>query len=162
MHCHISRRTPAGSYWLKLVTGNRELGGGQALYAVKFVQRGELVDEAIKKEVINHCMLMHDNIARFREVILCPRHLAIVMEFAQGGDLFNAVQQSNGHKMNEPMARYFFQQLIAGLGYMHCQVNVNVFDAGRLTGSFLPFGDLSREAPRPSCVRRTVHRRGPP
>jgi len=93
----------------------------QALYAVKFIQRGELVDESIKKEVINHCMLMHENIARFREVILCPRHLAIVMEFAQGGDLFNAVQQSNGHKMNEPMARYFFQQLIAGLGYMHCQ-----------------------------------------
>jgi serine/threonine-protein kinase SRK2 len=97
-------------------------GRKQALYAVKFVQRGELVDEAIKKEVINHCMLMHENIARFREVILCPRHLAIVMEFAQGGDLFAAVQQSKGHKMNEPMARYFFQQLIAGLGYMHCQV----------------------------------------
>ena len=107
----------------KLVTGNRDWGAGtQALYAVKFIQRGELVDESIKKEVINHCMLMHENIARFREVILCPRHLAIVMEFAQGGDLFNAVQQSNGHKMNEPMARYFFQQLIAGLGYMHCQV----------------------------------------
>mmetsp|Transcript_25849 Transcript_25849/g.49104 ORF Transcript_25849/g.49104 Transcript_25849/m.49104 type:complete len:387 (+) Transcript_25849:259-1419(+) len=93
----------------------------QALFAVKFVERGELVDEAIKKEVINHCMLCHENIARFREVILRPRHLAIVMEFAQGGDLFNAVQQAKTHKMNEPMARYFFQQLIAGIGYMHSQ-----------------------------------------
>lgn len=44
------------------------------------------------------------------------------MEFAQGGDLFNAVQQAKTHKMNEPMARYFFQQLIAGIGYMHSQV----------------------------------------
>jgi len=93
----------------------------QALFAVKFVERGELVDEAIKKEVVNHCMLSHENIARFREVILRPRHLAIVMEYAQGGDLFNAVQQAKGHRMNEPMARYFFQQLIAGLGYMHSQ-----------------------------------------
>lgn len=37
-------------------------------------------------------MLCHENIAKFREVILCGKYLAIVMEYADGGDLFQAVQ----------------------------------------------------------------------
>jgi len=93
----------------------------QAKYAVKFVERGELTDNVIMKEVTNHCMLCHENIAKFREVILCGKYLAIVMEYADGGDLFQAVQESKSQRMNEAMARYFFQQLIAGLSYVHAQ-----------------------------------------
>lgn len=116
------------------------------------------------QEVTNHCMLCHENIAKFREVILCGKYLAIVMEYADGGDLFQAVQvccrstpprllerkptqarawsvaahlgadphrgawlaggtqESKSQRMNEAMARYFFQQLIAGLSYVHAQV----------------------------------------
>jgi hypothetical protein len=51
------------------------------LYAVKFIECTELAkEEVVQKEVLNHCQLSHDNIARFKEVILCPPYLAIVME----------------------------------------------------------------------------------
>uniref|UniRef100_A0A7S0RGD7 Protein kinase domain-containing protein n=1 Tax=Pyramimonas obovata TaxID=1411642 RepID=A0A7S0RGD7_9CHLO len=90
------------------------------LYAVKFIECTELAkEEAVQKEVLNHCQLSHGNIARFKEVILCPPYLAIVMEYASGGDLFNAVQEAKGHRLSESTARYFFQQLMSGLGYMH-------------------------------------------
>mmetsp|Transcript_10543 Transcript_10543/g.18105 ORF Transcript_10543/g.18105 Transcript_10543/m.18105 type:complete len:389 (-) Transcript_10543:363-1529(-) len=90
------------------------------LYAVKFIECTELAkEEVVQKEVLNHCQLSHDNIARFKEVILCPPYLAIVMEYASGGDLFNVVQEAKGHKLSESTARYFFQQLVSGLGYMH-------------------------------------------
>lgn len=90
-------------------------------YAVKFVERGETIDDAVKKEVINHSMLQHNNIARFKEVILTDSVLAIVMEYASGGDLFSYVQQQRQRRLPENIARYFFQQLISGLGYMHSQ-----------------------------------------
>mmetsp|Transcript_24016 Transcript_24016/g.33058 ORF Transcript_24016/g.33058 Transcript_24016/m.33058 type:complete len:383 (-) Transcript_24016:199-1347(-) len=93
----------------------------QKEFAVKFVERGEFIHDAIKKEVINHCMLQHENIARFKEVILCEKHLAIVMEYASGGDLFSSVQAAKGHKLTEATSRYYFQQLISGLGYVHSQ-----------------------------------------
>eukprot|EP00976_Prorocentrum_cordatum_P088408 1187296-Prorocentrum_minimum.AAC.3 len=51
------------------------------LYAVKFIECTELAkEEAVQKEVLNHCQLSHENIARFKELILCPPYLAIVME----------------------------------------------------------------------------------
>ncbi|KAL5999139.1 Serine/threonine-protein kinase sapk10 [Asimina triloba] len=49
------------------------------------------IDENVKREIINHRSLRHPNIVRFKEVILTPTHLAIVMEFASGGELFERI-----------------------------------------------------------------------
>ena len=54
---------------------------------------------------------------RFIEVLLTPTDLAIVMEYASGGELFDRVL-TNG-RMQEDEARYFFQQLISGVDYCH-------------------------------------------
>ena len=59
----------------------------------------------------------HPNIVRFIEVLLTPTDLAIVMEYASGGELFDRVL-TNG-RMQEDEARYFFQQLISGVDYCH-------------------------------------------
>jgi len=61
--------------------------------------------------------LNHPNIVRFIEVLLTPTDLAIVMEYASGGELFDRVL-TNG-RMCEDEARYFFQQLISGVDYCH-------------------------------------------
>ncbi|KAG0502835.1 hypothetical protein HPP92_002907 [Vanilla planifolia] len=42
-------------------------------------------------EIINHRSLRHPNIVRFKEVVLTPTHLAIVMEYAAGGELFERI-----------------------------------------------------------------------
>ncbi|KAH7660860.1 Non-specific serine/threonine protein kinase protein [Dioscorea alata] len=87
------------------------------LVAVKYIERGEKIDEHVKREIINHRSLKHMNIIRFKEVILTPTHLAIVMEYASGGELFKRI--CNAGRFSEDEARFFFQQLISGVSYIH-------------------------------------------
>lgn len=49
------------------------------------------IDENVQREIINHRSLRHPNIVRFKEVILTPSHLAIVMEYASGGELYDRI-----------------------------------------------------------------------
>ncbi|XXG55750.1 hypothetical protein AAC387_Pa03g3349 [Persea americana] len=87
------------------------------LVAVKYIERGEKIDENVQREIINHRSLRHPNIIRFKEVILTPTHLAIVMEYASGGELFERIRCAGRFSENE--ARFFFQQLISGVSYCH-------------------------------------------
>ena len=66
---------------------------------------------------------MHPNIVQFREIFLTPVHLAIVMEYAAGGDMFEYVIKhklpAHGQGLMEEAARTFFQQLIVALEFCH-------------------------------------------
>ncbi|KAG0496391.1 hypothetical protein HPP92_001082 [Vanilla planifolia] len=87
------------------------------LVAVKYIERGQKIDEHVAREIINHRALRHPNIIQFKEVVLTPTHLAIVMEYAAGGELFERI--CNAGRFSEDEARYFFQQLICGVSYCH-------------------------------------------
>ncbi|KAK6924093.1 Protein kinase domain, partial [Dillenia turbinata] len=97
------------------------------LVAVKYIERGEKIDENVQREIINHRSLRHPNIVKFKEVgsflpfsdvvILTPTHLAIVMEYASGGELFERICKAG--RFSEDEARFFFQQLISGVSYCH-------------------------------------------
>ncbi|XP_052204512.1 serine/threonine-protein kinase SRK2I-like isoform X2 [Diospyros lotus] len=71
----------------------------QELVAVKYIERGDKIDENVQREIINHRSLRHPNIVRFKEVILTPTHLAIIMEYAAGGELFDRI--CNAGRFNE-------------------------------------------------------------
>ena len=47
------------------------------------------------------------------QVFLTDQHLGIILEFATGGELFERVKSAG--RFDEHMARFFFQQLIAGV-----------------------------------------------
>nr|CAA81443.1 protein kinase [Mesembryanthemum crystallinum] len=85
--------------------------------AVKFIERGSKDDEHVQRKLMNHSSLKHPNIIRFKEVLLTPTHLAIVMEYAAGGELFERI--CNAGRFREDEARFFFQQLISGVSYCH-------------------------------------------
>jgi serine/threonine-protein kinase SRK2 len=51
------------------------------------------------------------------QVFLTPTHLGIVLQYAAGGELFDRVKRAVHFAEDE--ARYFFQQLIAGVRYCH-------------------------------------------
>ncbi|CAN6810439.1 unnamed protein product [Brassica oleracea] len=95
------------------------------LVAMKYIERGRKIDENVAREIINHRSLKHPNIIRFKEasfsffflVMLTPTHLAIVMEYASGGELFDRICTAG--RFSEAEARYFFQQLICGVDYCH-------------------------------------------
>eukprot|EP00250_Pteridium_aquilinum_P002663 c12886_g1_i1 orf=407-1489(-) len=87
------------------------------LVAVKYIERGDKIDENVRREIVNHRSLRHPNIVRFKEVFLTPTHLAIVMEYAAGGELFERICKAG--RFREDEARFFFQQLISGVSYCH-------------------------------------------
>ncbi|EIE22391.1 sulfur stress regulator [Coccomyxa subellipsoidea C-169] len=85
--------------------------------AVKFIERGDKVTKYVEREILNHRFLMHPHIVQFKEVFLTSRYLAIAMEYVSGGDMFEYVVRKGGLKESE--ARWFFQQLIIGVDYLH-------------------------------------------
>ncbi|KAJ8478543.1 hypothetical protein OPV22_022270 [Ensete ventricosum] len=94
----------------------RDKGTGE-LVAMKYIPRGQKINENVAREIINQRSLCHPNIIRFKEVVLTPTHLAIVMEYAAGGELFDRICHAG--RFSEDEARYFFQQLISGVSYCH-------------------------------------------
>lgn len=96
----------------------RKLDSGE-LVAVKFLPRGSLVNDYVEREILNHQSLRHPHIIAFKEAFLTPTHLAIAMEYAIGGELFEYLTRVERFSENE--ARYFFQQLISGLKHCHTQ-----------------------------------------
>ena len=64
------------------------------------------------------------------QVFLTQTHLAIAMEYAQGGDMFRYICRHRPHcRLLESQARWIFQQLIIGLDYCHNKVRFNVTSA---------------------------------
>nr|KJB47470.1 hypothetical protein B456_008G027800 [Gossypium raimondii] len=104
----------SGNFGVARLMRNKET---KELVAMKYIDRGQKIDENVAREIINHRSLRHPNIIRFKEVVLTPTHLAIVMEYAAGGELFERI--CNAGRFSEDEARYFFQQLISGVSYCH-------------------------------------------
>ncbi|KAK9829253.1 hypothetical protein WJX72_004786 [[Myrmecia] bisecta] len=85
--------------------------------AIKLIERGEKISKYVQREIVNHKRLIHPHIIELREVFLLPEYLAIVMEYAPGGDMFNLVVTRRG--LPEADARWYFQQLIIAVDYCH-------------------------------------------
>ncbi len=84
--------------------------------AMKVLKRRN-VNKYLEAEIVNHSMLRHPHVVQCREVFLTPEHVCIVMEYANGGSLFDLV--STQKRLKETQARWFFQQLILALDYCH-------------------------------------------
>ena len=85
--------------------------------AIKFLPRGPRINVNVEREILNHKNLLHHHVVQFMGVFLTRRHLAIIMEYAPGGDLMDYIRQHRG--VSEELTRWFFQQLIIGLDYCH-------------------------------------------
>ncbi|XP_028839915.1 serine/threonine-protein kinase Chk1 [Denticeps clupeoides] len=87
--------------------------------AVKVVDMSSHNDclENVKKEVCVHKMLSHANIVRFFGHRSEGHIHYIFLEYCSGGELFDRIEPDVG--MPEKDAHRFFQQLIAGVEYLH-------------------------------------------
>ncbi|GMP39294.1 hypothetical protein CsSME_00010184 [Camellia sinensis var. sinensis] len=123
----------SGNFGVARLMRNKET---KELVAMKYIERGQKIDENVAREIINHRSLRHPNIIRFKEVVLTPTHLAIVMEYAAGGELFERI--CNAGRFSEDEARYFFQQLISGVSYCHSMApRLKICDFGYSKSSLL-------------------------
>ncbi|XP_022751303.1 serine/threonine-protein kinase SRK2I-like isoform X2 [Durio zibethinus] len=85
----------------------RDIGSGN--FGVARLMRDRVTKELVAVKYIE----------RGDKVILTPTHLAIVMEYASGGELFERISAAAAGRFNEDEARFFFQQLISGVSYCH-------------------------------------------
>jgi serine/threonine-protein kinase SRK2 len=72
-------------------------------------------------------VLHHPHIIQFREVFLTADHLALVSEFAAGGDLADYIDRHQAiykkASMTESNALWLFHQLVTGVNFCH-QVSI--------------------------------------
>ena len=73
-------------------------------------------------------------------VFVTSQYLAIAMEYAAGGDMFEHVVRKGGLKESE--ARWFFQQLLVGVDYVHRMVSAPC-KAGLITDTTHGVSDMA-------------------
>ena len=88
------------------------------------MERGPGISKSVLRETLNHRLCgVHPSVIEFKEVFLTPKSLAIVMEYAPGGDLFEYVLTNKSsipcQGLAEDTARWFFQQMIVALDFCH-------------------------------------------
>ncbi|NWW98994.1 CHK1 kinase, partial [Caloenas nicobarica] len=116
-HHSPTRRPPRrfGARRVQLALNRRT---GEAV-AVKIVDMKRAADcpENVKKEICINKMLNHDNVVKFYGHRREGTTQYLFLEYCSGGELFDRIEPDIG--MPEPDAQRFFQQLIAGVVYLH-------------------------------------------
>ncbi|KAI4306934.1 hypothetical protein L6164_030173 [Bauhinia variegata] len=74
-----------------------------------------LIDQT-KREISIMRLVKHPNVMELYEVLATKTKIYFIMEYAKGGELFNKVAKG---RLNEDMARKYFQQLICAVDFCH-------------------------------------------
>lgn len=90
------------------------------IVAVKVIDKEKnlkvgMVDQ-IKREICVMRVVKHPNIVQLHEVLATKTKIYLVMEYVQGGELFNKIAKG---KLKEDIARMYFQQLISAVDFCH-------------------------------------------
>ncbi|CAM4743248.1 unnamed protein product [Rotaria magnacalcarata] len=89
--------------------------------AVKVIDKTKLDDISkahLFQEVMCMKLVQHPNVVRLYEVIDTPNKLYLILEFGDGGDMYDYIMRhANG--LNESTARRYFRQICRALKYCH-------------------------------------------
>ncbi|RHW69008.1 protein kinase [Trypanosoma brucei equiperdum] len=90
-------------------------------WAVKIIDKAKLRKEEMEGQLMREVEAMrvfkHENIIAFHDFKETPTHYCLVLEFVSGGELFDKIVAAK--RFDEPTARRYFQQLIAGVHHCH-------------------------------------------
>ncbi|CED85307.1 camk camkl kin4 protein kinase [Phaffia rhodozyma] len=118
-----------GSYILLQTLGEGEFGKVKLgvhkdvheQVAVKMIRKGNLEDEArkgkVEREIQVLSMVKHPNIVRLYNIVETERYIGIILEIADGGELFDHIL-AHRH-LREKDAAKLFSQIISGVHYLH-------------------------------------------
>ncbi|UJR28549.1 hypothetical protein I4U23_009784 [Adineta vaga] len=89
--------------------------------AVKVIDKTKLDDVSkahLFQEVMCMKLVQHPNVVRLYEVIDTPNKLYLILEFGDGGDMYDYIMKhTNG--LSESIARRYFRQICRALKYCH-------------------------------------------
>jgi 5'-AMP-activated protein kinase catalytic alpha subunit len=89
--------------------------------AVKVLEKDKIQEQAdverVAKEIQILKRLRHPHVIQLFEIIETATELFLIMEFAPGGELFDHIVKST--RIDEREAARLFQQILAGVEYIH-------------------------------------------
>ncbi|KAJ8286748.1 hypothetical protein GJAV_G00042830 [Gymnothorax javanicus] len=88
--------------------------------AIKVLEKGGLdqhTQRLLSREIESMDRLHHPNIIRLYEVLETPSRLHLVMEYAEGGELYTRV--SMGGKLSDNECKIVFTQILSAVKHMH-------------------------------------------
>ncbi|CAE6453519.1 APG_G0004710.mRNA.1.CDS.1 [Saccharomyces cerevisiae] len=98
------------------------------ILAVKFIhvptcKKMGLSDKDITKEVVlqSKCS-KHPNVLRLIDCNVSKEYMWIILEMADGGDLFDKIEPDVG--VDSDVAQFYFQQLVSAINYLHVECGV--------------------------------------
>ena len=86
----------------------------------KLFKSGDQKQHAQREQLICETFasgLEHKNIVKVHEVMTENDFIYVVMEYVEGGELFDKIKQSRG--LAEPTARRWFREIIEAVDYIH-------------------------------------------
>jgi 5'-AMP-activated protein kinase catalytic alpha subunit len=90
---------------------------------MKILDKEKITKENLEEDVLSEVRSMkivnHPFIVRLIEVLKTNRKILLLMDYMDGGDLFDAIKSEKLNFMNEDKARRYFQQIISAVNYLH-------------------------------------------
>ena len=90
---------------------------------MKILDKEKITKENLEEDVLSEVRSMkivnHPFIVRLIEVLKTNRKILLLMDYMDGGDLFDAIKSEKSNFMNEDKARRYFQQIISAVNYLH-------------------------------------------
>ena len=80
------------------------------------------------REVSTLNKLNHPCIVKIHETFKTKNTCCLIMEYVDGGDLLNFVRGKAEGKLNEEDARWYFEQIVSVLDYLHQRRIVHRYD----------------------------------
>ncbi|CAD8151667.1 unnamed protein product [Paramecium octaurelia] len=93
----------------------------QEKVAIKILEKSKIIDvadvERVTREIHILKLIRHKHVIQLYEIIETKRYIFLVMEFCDGGELFDYIVKHQ--KLSEIEACKFIQELISGIEYIH-------------------------------------------
>eukprot|EP00794_Sanderia_malayensis_P018867 gene18867-20767_t len=90
--------------------------------AVKVIDKTKL-DEISKAHLYQEvrCMklVQHPNVVRLYEVVDTPTKLYLILEYGDGGDMYDHIMKHEGKGISEEKAKHYFRQIVSAIDYCH-------------------------------------------
>ena len=114
----VGRTLGEGTFGKVKAATNTETG---ERVAIKVIEKAKIAAQdlalQIKKEISIMKVVNHANVVRMHEVLASRTKIFIVLELVSGGELFDRIVAKK--RFEEPLARFYFRQLIRGVKYCH-------------------------------------------
>ena len=92
-------------------------------YAIKEMEKKQLREANMVEQVVNEVKIMyslnHDYIIKLYNHFEDDDHIYLVLEFAQGGQLYHNLFNQPGKRFSEKIAAKYIRQLVLALDHIH-------------------------------------------